>query len=194
MVSPLEESLRTISRQTEKAARPRDSGERSQPGIVEGLPLAEASAGARGAELPADLPRDDRRGRKLGQPCRRSPTAWPDLLEKQAQVRSKILVRAGLSGGADSLEFAISVVTGLMIKVVPKVVEQFDNASVQLPTLTRLVIGGLAVSSPTGGGGTAARGRWGAGRGAVTSSALRNPAFRLRCDADAAAPAVRSAA
>jgi hypothetical protein len=46
---------------------------------------------------------------------------------------------------------AVAVVTGLMVAVVPRVVEQFDAASRQLPWLTRVVIA-LRVFLPPGAG------------------------------------------
>lgn len=134
-VSPLEETLRTIARQTEK---PKAQGILSNvhAGIVEGLPLAEAmrreepsfppiyramiAAGENSGSLPAIADR------------------LADMLERQAQVRGKII--AALAYPVVLSVVAIAVVTGLMISVVPRVVEQFDNASRQLPLLTRVVI------------------------------------------------------
>lgn len=134
-VSPLEETLRTIARQTEK---PKAQGILSNvhAGIVEGLPLAEAmrreepsfppiyramiAAGENSGSLPAIADR------------------LADMLERQAQVRGKII--AALAYPVVLSVVAIAVVTGLMISVVPRVIEQFDNASRQLPLLTRAVI------------------------------------------------------
>ena len=135
MVSPLEESLRTISRQTEKP-RARAILGNVHAGIVEGLPLAEAMR----REEPS-FPPIYRAMIAAGENSGSLPNIanrLADLLEKQAQVRSKIL--SALAYPIVLTLVAISVVTGLMIKVVPRVVEQFDNASRQLPTLTRAVI------------------------------------------------------
>ena len=172
-VSPLEETLRTISRQTEKP-RARAILANVHAGVMEGLPLAEAmrreepsfppiframiAAGENSGSLPAIANR------------------LADLLEKQAQVRSKIL--SALAYPIVLTLVAVSVVAGLMIKVVPKVVEQFDNASVQLPTLTRLVIGISRFLSDWW---------WALLAGlamllALFVRSLRNPAIRLRFD------------
>ena len=104
---------------------------------MEGLPLAEAmrreepsfppiyramvAAGENSGSLPAIADR------------------LADMLERQAQVRGKII--AALAYPIVLSLVAIAVVTGLMVSVVPRVVEQFDNASRQLPMLTRVVIG-----------------------------------------------------
>lgn len=136
VVSPLEETLRTISRQTEKP-KAQAILINVHAGVVEGLPLAEAmrreepsfppiframvAAGENSGSLPSIADR------------------LADMLEKQAQVRGKII--AALAYPIVLSLVAIGVVTGLMISVVPRVVEQFDNASRQLPMLTRVVIG-----------------------------------------------------
>ncbi|OYW48547.1 MAG: type II secretion system protein GspF [Novosphingobium sp. 28-62-57] len=136
VVSPLEETLRTIARQTEK---PKAQAILSNvhAGVTEGLPLAEAmrreepsfppiyramiAAGENSGSLPAIADR------------------LADMLEKQAQVRGKII--AALAYPIVLSLVAIAVVVGLMVSVVPRVVEQFDNAARQLPMLTRVVIG-----------------------------------------------------
>ena len=136
VVSPLEETLRTIARQTEKP-KAQAILTNVHAGIVEGLPLAEAmrreepsfppiframiAAGENSGSLPAIANR------------------LADMLERQAQVRGKII--AALAYPIVLSLVAIAVVIGLMVSVVPRVVEQFDNASRQLPMLTRLVIG-----------------------------------------------------
>ncbi|ODU69761.1 MAG: type II secretion system protein GspF [Novosphingobium sp. SCN 66-18] len=172
-VSPLEEALRTIARQTEKP-RARAILSSVHAGVVEGLPLAEAmrreepsfppvyramvAAGENSGTLPAIANR------------------LADLLERQAQVRGRIV--AALAYPVVLSLVALLVVTGLMISVVPRVVEQFDNASRQLPLLTRVVI---AVSQFLAQW-------WWALLIAVALAvfgfvrALRRPAFRYRCD------------
>ena len=174
LVTPLEESLRTIARQTEKE-RARAILGNVHSGVVEGLPLAEAmrreepsfppvyramvAAGENSGSLPAIA------------------TRLADLMERQAAVRAKIL--AALAYPIVLSLVAIAVVSGLMISVVPRVVEQFDNASRQLPLLTRAVI---AVSQVLAGW-------WWAILlvlviGAVIfARGLRKPGFRLRVDA-----------
>lgn len=173
VVSPLEETLRTISRQTEKP-KAQAILTNVHAGVVEGLPLAEAmrreepsfppiyramvAAGENSGSLPAIADR------------------LADMLEKQAQVRGKII--AALAYPIVLSLVAIGVVTGLMISVVPRVVEQFDNASRQLPMLTRVVIGISQFLSAW----------WWALLALIALSiagfikALRNPAFKLRFD------------
>ncbi len=173
-VSPLEETLRTISRQTEKP-RARAILANVHSGVLEGLPLAEAMR----REEPS-FPPIFRAMIAAGENSGSLPdiaNRLADLLEKQAQVRSKIL--SALAYPIVLTMVAISVVTGLMIKVVPKVVEQFDNASVQLPTLTRVVIG---ISR------FLAEWWWALALGLallvlLAIRALRNPAIRYRVDA-----------
>ena len=173
-VSPLEETLRTISRQTEKP-RARAILANVHSGVLEGLPLAEAMR----REEPS-FPPIFRAMIAAGENSGSLPNIanrLADLLEKQAQVRSKIL--SALAYPIVLTMVAISVVTGLMIKVVPKVVEQFDNASVQLPTLTRVVI---AISR------FLAQWWWALALALallvlLAIRAMRNPAIRYRTDA-----------
>jgi general secretion pathway protein F len=135
-VSPLEEALRTIARQTE---RPKARAILAQvhAGVVEGLPLAEAMRREEASFPPvyrAMIAAGENSGSLPGIANRLA-----DLLEKQALVRGRIV--AALAYPVVLSIVAIAVVTGLMISVVPRVVEQFDNASRQLPMLTRAVIG-----------------------------------------------------
>jgi general secretion pathway protein F len=62
-----------------------------------------------------------------------------DLLERQAQVRGKVL--SALAYPIVLSFVAAFVVFALMIYVVPKVVEQFQDVGQELPLLTRVVIG-----------------------------------------------------
>lgn len=136
IVSPLEESLRTISRQTEKP-KARAILANVHAGVVEGLPLAEAMR-----REEASFPPIYRAMIAAGENSGSLPpiaNRLADFLERQAQVRGKIL--AALAYPIVLSLVAVAVVTGLMISVVPRVVEQFDNASRQLPGLTRVVIG-----------------------------------------------------
>lgn len=135
-VSPLEESLRTIARQTE-SEKARVVIETVHGGVLEGRSLAEAmqrearsypqlyramvSAGEGAGSLPVILDR------------------LADLQERQAQVRAKLF--AALAYPIVLAIVAMFVVAALMIYVVPKVVEQFDTVGQQLPILTRVVIG-----------------------------------------------------
>jgi general secretion pathway protein F len=172
-VTPLEESLRTISRQGEEA-HVRTVIEAVHSGVVEGRRLSEAmarqsksfpplyramvSAGESSGTLPVILER------------------LADLQERQALVRGKVM--SALAYPIVLAIVAVGVVIALMMFVVPKVVEQFDTVGQQLPLLTRIVIGLseflvgwwwalLIVAALIGGVG------W---------RALRDPGLRLRFD------------
>lgn len=135
-VSPLEESLRTITRQTEQDSV-RAIVSSVHAGVVEGRRLAEAmgrepksfpplyramvSAGERSGSLPVILER------------------LSVLLERQAEINGKIVTT--LAYPTVLALVAMAVVTALMMFVVPQVVEQFDTVGQELPLLTRIVIG-----------------------------------------------------
>lgn len=138
-VSPLEEALRTISRQSEQD-HVRSIAARVADGVIEGRRLGDAL----GRE-PKSFPPLYRAMVSAGE----SSGSLPDLLERlsallerQAQLRSKII--SALAYPIVLTLVAIGVVAALMIAVVPKVVEQFDDVGQQLPLLTRIVI---AISS-----------------------------------------------
>lgn len=134
-VSPLEESLRTITRQSE-LPHVRDIVGQVHAGVLEGRRLSEAmrraetsfpplyramvSAGESSGSLPSILDR------------------LADLLERQAVIRGKVIT--ALAYPAVLALVAIIVVTALMMFVVPQVVEQFDTVGQRLPLLTRAVI------------------------------------------------------
>ena len=134
-VSPLEEALRTIARQSEQE-HVRTVLLSVHAAVTEGRRLSEAmgrekssfpslyramiSAGESSGTLPQILER------------------LADLLERQAQVRSKVL--SALAYPIILAIVASFVVMALMIFVVPKVVEQFDTVGQKLPLLTRIVI------------------------------------------------------
>lgn len=135
-VSPLEESLRTISRQSEKD-QVRAIVASVHMGVVEGRRMSEAM----GRE-PKSFPPLYRAMVSAGESSGSLPTILErlaDLMERQAQVRSK--VQTALAYPIVLAIVAMFVVTSLMIFVVPKVVEQFDTVGQQLPLLTRIVIG-----------------------------------------------------
>lgn len=135
-VSPLEEALRTISRQSEQD-HVRTIVVHVHAGLTEGRRLADAmalesksfpplyramvSAGESSGSLPLIMDR------------------LAELLERQAQVRGK--VTAALAYPIVLALVAIGVVAALMMFVVPKVVEQFDTVGQKLPLLTRIVMG-----------------------------------------------------
>lgn len=135
-VSPLEESLRTIARQTERD-HVRQILTLVHSGVLEGRRLSEAMGRA-----PSSFPALYRGMVAAGE----SSGALPEilerlalLLERQGQVRSKVL--SALAYPIVLAVVAAFVVFALMIFVVPKVVEQFEDIGQQLPFLTRMVIG-----------------------------------------------------
>jgi general secretion pathway protein F len=135
-VSPLEEALRTVSLQAERDEIRRVLGN-VHAGVVEGRRLSDAmgrepksfpplyramvAAGEASGTLSAILER------------------LAALLERQAQVRGKVL--STLAYPIVLAFVAAFVVFALMIFVVPKVVEQFQDIGQTLPLLTRIVIG-----------------------------------------------------
>lgn len=134
-VAPLEESLRTITRQTEQEAV-RQVVENVHAGVVEGRRLSEAM----GRE-PKSFPPLYRAMVAAGEGSGTLPTILDRLaalLERQAEIRGK--VTTALAYPTVLALVAISVVGALMIYVVPQVVEQFDNVGQQLPLLTRVVM------------------------------------------------------
>lgn len=134
-VSPLEEALRTLIRQSERP-RARAIIGAVHGAVLEGRPLSDAmalegrsfpplyramvAAGEGSGTLPAIL------------------TRLALLQERQAAVRAKLL--AALAYPAVLCVFAVLIVAALMIFVVPRIVEQFDTVGQTLPLLTRLVI------------------------------------------------------
>jgi len=135
-VSPLEEALRTIVRQSEKA-HVRAIADRVHAGIVEGRSLAEAMASE-----PRSFPALYRAMISAGERSGSLPALTErlsNLLERQAAMRAKLL--AALAYPAAIATFAVIVVIALMIFVVPLVVEQFDTLGQKLPLLTRIVMG-----------------------------------------------------
>ena len=135
-VSPLEESLRTIGRQSEQAHVQAIVG-KVHSGVLEGRRLADAL----GAE-PRSFPPLYRAMVSAGESSGSLPTIMErlsDLMERQAVIRSKVLT--AIAYPSVLAAFAVCVVAALMIFVVPKVVEQFDTVGQQLPLLTRMVMG-----------------------------------------------------
>ena len=139
-VSPLEESLRTITRQTEQESV-RAIVADVHAGVVEGRRLADAMARA-----PRSFPSLYRAMVAAGESSGTLPTILDRLavlLERQAEIRGKLIT--ALAYPTILAVVALGVVTALMMFVVPQVVEQFDTVGQQLPFLTRLVIGVSAV-------------------------------------------------
>ncbi len=135
-VSPLEEALRTASRQSEAAHVQRIVGN-VHAGVVEGRRLADAMA-----REPKSFPALYRAMISAGEASGSLPSILDRLsalLERQAEVRGKLIATLAYSIVLSIV--AMVVVAALMIWVVPKVVEQFDTVGQQLPLLTRIVIG-----------------------------------------------------
>lgn len=135
-VSPLEESLRTIGRQSEKD-HVRTIVGRVHSGVLEGRRLSDAL----GAE-PRSFPALYRAMISAGESSGSLPTIMDRLsvlMERQAEIRSKVIT--AIAYPSVLAIFAVCVVVALMIFVVPRVVEQFDNIGQQLPMLTQVIIG-----------------------------------------------------
>lgn len=173
-VAPLEEALRTLTRQSEAESARTIIGD-VHAGLLEGRRLADAMA-----RQPASFPPLYRAMVAAGETTGSLTVILArlaDLLERQAEVRGKLI--AALAYPIVLAIVAIGVVAALMIFVVPRVVEQFTDVGQQLPFLTRAVI---AISS------FAANWWWlialliaAATFGWV--AAMRRPAFKARVDA-----------
>ena len=134
-VSPLEESLRTITRQTEQESV-RGIVSQVHAGVVEGRRLADSMARA-----PKSFPPLYRAMVAAGESSGSLPTILDRLaalLERQAEIRGKLIT--ALAYPTIRAVVALGVVTALMMFVVPQVVEQFDTVGQELPLLTRVVI------------------------------------------------------
>lgn len=134
-VSPLEEALRTIVRQSEQP-HVRTIVANVADGVVEGRRLSDAMA-----REPRSFPALYRAMVSAGE----SSGALPELLgrlskllERQAEMRGKVL--SALAYPVVLTIVALAVVAALMIAVVPQVVGQFEDVGQQLPLLTRVVI------------------------------------------------------
>lgn len=134
-VSPIEEALRTISRQSEKP-HVRRVVERVHAGIVEGRRLADAM-GAEGKSFPLLYRAMISAGESSGS-LSAMLERLADLMERQAAMRSKVITAVAYPSVLAI--FAVTVVIALMVFVVPKVVEQFDTMGQTLPLLTRIVM------------------------------------------------------
>ena len=135
-VSPLEESLRTISRQSEQDHVRAVIG-RVHAGVMEGRRLSDSLGGD-----PRSFPPLYRAMVSAGESSGSLPTIMErlaDLMERQAAIRSKVIT--AIAYPSVLAVFAVTVVIALMMFVVPKIVEQFDTIGQQLPILTRIVMG-----------------------------------------------------
>lgn len=173
-VAPLEEALRTLTRQSEAETARVVIGD-VHAGLLEGRRLSDAMA-RQSPSFPPLYRAMVSAGETTGS-LTIILARLADLLERQAAVRGKLI--AALAYPIVLTIVAIGVVAALMIFVVPRVVEQFTDVGQQLPFLTRAVI---AISS------FAASWWWliailiaAAAFGWV--SAMRRPAFKARVDA-----------
>ena len=135
-VAPLEETVRNLSRQQEQE-NVRSILGNVHNGLVEGLRFSDCLA-----REPASFPPLYRAMIAAGEGAGTLPVIagrLADLLERQAKMRGKLI--GALAYPAILALVAMLVVAGLMIAVVPKVVEQFEDAQAQLPFITRMVIG-----------------------------------------------------
>lgn len=135
-VSPLEEALRTISRQSEQP-HVRQILTAVHAGVVEGQRLSDAMRRESNSFPPLY-----RAMIAAGEGAGTLPLITERLavlLERQAEMRGKLI--GALAYPAILSLVAILVVMGLMVSVVPRVVEQFDNVDQQLPLITRMVMG-----------------------------------------------------
>ena len=135
MVTPMEEALRTIARQTE-GDHVRKVLDRVHSGVVEGRRLSDAMA-----REPKSFPPLFRAMVSAGEGAGTLPEILERLsilLERQSAVRSK--VQTAVAYPVVLAIVAMVVVMALMIFVVPKVVDQFDTIGQKLPLLTRIVI------------------------------------------------------
>lgn len=135
-VTPLEEALRTIGTQNEKE-HVRDRLSSVHAGLVEGQSLSESMR-----REPASFPPLYRAMIAAGETSGSLPNITErlaDLLERQSELRGKLI--NALAYPIVLALVSILVVALLMIWVVPKVVEQFDDVNQQLPLVTRIVIG-----------------------------------------------------
>lgn len=173
-VAPLEEALRTLTRQSEAESARAVIGD-VHAGLLEGRRLADAMG-----RQPTSFPPLYRAMVAAGETTGSLTVILArlaDLLERQAEVRGKLI--AALAYPIVLAIVAIGVVAALMIFVVPRVVEQFTDTGQQLPFLTRAVI---AIS------GFAANWWWLIALLMAAGSfgwiaAMRRPAFKARVDA-----------
>lgn len=134
-VTTLEEALRTLALQAEQP-RARRILQGVHASVLEGRRLSEAMA-AQGQAFPPLYRAMVAAGERSGAlPMILERLA--DHLERQQQVRGK--VTAALVYPAVLTVVALTVVAGLMVFVVPRIVEQFESMNQALPLLTRMVI------------------------------------------------------
>lgn len=135
-VTPLEDALRTIVRQTE-AASARAILARVHAAVVEGRRLSDALA-----LEPASFPPLYRAMVAAGEGAGTLPQVLERLaalLDRQAELKGR--VQSALAYPAALAVVALLAVAALMIFVVPRIAEQFVDIGQTLPLLTRIVMG-----------------------------------------------------
>ena len=171
--TPLEEALRTIGTQSDRAGV-RRVVMATHGLLVEGYRLADAMA-RQGKAFPPLYRAMVAAGESAGA-LPQILERLADMLEKQQQVRARLVTT--LAYPAALAVTAALVVIALMVFVVPRVVEQFDSMGRALPLLTRMVI---AVSDGLVHWGPALLVLAVAAIGALVAL-LRRPGFRLAFD------------
>lgn len=134
-VTPLEEALRTIVRQSE-GERTRAVLSRVHGAVVEGRRLSDALA-----LEPASFPPLYRATVAAGEGAGTLPQVLDRLaalLERQAELKGR--VQAAIAYPAGLAVVATLAVAALMAFVVPRIAEQFTDLGQTLPLLTRIVI------------------------------------------------------
>src|SRR5262245_28069194 len=133
---PLEESLLAVSQQTEK---PRVQsiilGVRSR--VMEGHALADGLA-----EFPRVFPEIYRATVSAGEQSGRLDNVLErlaDYTESREQLRQKVL--GAMLYPIVLTVMCFTIVSGLLVYVVPKVVEVFESSKAKLPLITRMLIG-----------------------------------------------------
>jgi len=134
-VTPLEEALRTIGMQNEKQ-HVRDRIGSVHAGVVEGQKLSEAMR--RESKSFPPLYRAMISAGESSGTLDHITERLADLLERQAEMRGKLI--SALAYPIVLALVSLLVIALLMIAVVPKVIEQFDDVDQQLPAVTSIVI------------------------------------------------------
>lgn len=134
-VMPIEEALRTIARQSSKPKTAAILGAVHEA-VLQGYRLADALI-VEGASFPALYRAMVAAGEAAGT-LPEILARLADLQERQAAVRGKVVT--ALAYPIVLAIVAFGVVLGLMLFVIPKIVDQFDMAGQRLPLLTRIII------------------------------------------------------
>jgi len=134
--SPLEEAIAALAQQAEKSAI-RSVLTRVRAGVMEGMRLSQAmqQESATFDNLYCAMVAAGEASGDLGNVLARVAEHREKSQETKAKVQSALIYPAVL------MVVAISVVSALLVFVVPKVVAQFENFGSELPLLTRIVVG-----------------------------------------------------